>query len=73
MAMAQVRSDSLQNIYSMALTELQKAEKEVKAMAKVKTSPLPDCSLEQLKLAKETLRKNLDLLKAAKPKKVIRL
>ncbi len=73
MAMAQVQSDSLQNIYSMALTELQNVEKEIKAMTKIKISPLPDCSLEQLKLAKETLRKTLDSLKASKPKKTIRL
>lgn len=71
--LARVRLDSLQNVYATALTELTKAEKEVKALAKVKASPLPDCSLEQIDLAKQTLRKSLDSLKASKPKKIVRL
>jgi len=73
-AMAQVQMDSLQTVYAQALTELQKAEKEIGAKAKVKCAPLPDCSVEQMNVAKETLRKNLDSLKAAtRPKKVVQL
>ena len=73
LAMLQLQADSLQTIYMMALTELQKAEKEAKSSAKVKMVPLPDSSLEALDAAKQTLRKNLDSLKAAKPKKIVRL
>lgn len=72
-AMAKVQLDSLQKIYTQALAELQVAEKEVMVKAKVKNAPLPDCSIEQLSAAKETLRKNLDSLKAASPKKVVHL
>ncbi|GAA4751905.1 M56 family metallopeptidase [Flavisolibacter ginsenosidimutans] len=73
-AMVQVQMDSLQTVYAQALTELQKAEKEIGAKAKIKCVPLPDCSVEQMNAAKETLRKNLDSLKAAtRPKKVVQL
>lgn len=73
MAIVHLQADSLQKIYAIALTELKKAEKEIKASAKVNVAPLPDCSLEDLNMAKQTLRKNLDSLKQVKPKKIVRL
>jgi hypothetical protein len=72
-AMAQVQLDSLQNIYSIALTELQKMERELKVKAKTKCSALPDASVEEIKIAKEFLRKNIDSIRSFRPKKVVHL
>ncbi|MDQ6609337.1 MAG: M56 family metallopeptidase [Bacteroidota bacterium] len=72
-AMALVQLDSLQNIYSMALTELLKTEKDLKGKIKTKCSPLPDASVGDIKNAKEMLLKNLDSIKSVHPKKVVRL
>jgi hypothetical protein len=73
-AMAQVELDSLQSLYSQALSQLEKAEKDLKIKSKVSCSPMPDTSFDEIKMAKEVLRKNIDSIKAVpKPKKVIRL
>jgi beta-lactamase regulating signal transducer with metallopeptidase domain len=72
-AMVQVQLDSLQTIYSQALTELQKVEKELKSKTRLMFSPVPDCSVDQITIAKQTLRRNLDSIKSIRPKKVVRL
>ncbi|HUC79846.1 MAG TPA: M56 family metallopeptidase [Flavisolibacter sp.] len=74
-AMAQVQLDSLQTIYSMALTELEKVEKDLlKSKGKVACTPIPDASIQEISIAKETLRKNIEAVKSAsRPKKVVRL
>lgn len=74
-AMSQVQLDSIQNIYKQALTELEKAERNLKA-AKVKctNTPMPDASVDEMQQAKEALQKNLERIKSAtQPKKVIKL
>jgi bla regulator protein blaR1 len=73
-AMAQVQLDSLQNVYSQALTQLEKTERELKGKLKVTCTPIPDGSLDEIRMAKEVLRKNIDSIKAVtRPKKVVRL
>jgi len=73
-AMQQVQLDSLQKVYSMALSELEKVEKEIQSKAKISCNPLPDASVQEIGMAKETLRKNIESIKAAsRPKKVVRL
>lgn len=75
-AMSQVQLDSIQTVYKQALTELEKAERNLKAAAKVKcaNTPMPDASVDQIQQAKEALQKNLEEIKSAKnPKKVIKL
>jgi hypothetical protein len=62
-------------VYAQALTELEKSELNLKA-AKTKTtnSPMPDASVEQIQMARETLQKNLEELKAiSKPKQAVKL
>lgn len=73
-AMVQVQIDSLKVVYSQALTELEKTEKNVRLKGKCSSNPMPDASLDRIQLAKESLQKNIELLKAAtRPKKVISL
>ena len=73
-AMAQVQLDSLQKLYTMALVQLEKAEKERQGKGKVKCAPMTDCSVKEITMAKETLRKNLETVKAARPaKKIVEL
>lgn len=73
-ALAQVKSDSMQTVLAMALTELHKLEKNIQAQTKLKCNPVPDCSLSELDSAKQTLQRNLDSLRTtAKPKKIVRL
>lgn len=72
-ALAEVKFDSVNTIYAKALKELQKLEKELKNKATVKLSLLPDCSVEQISMAKETLSRNLDSIKSVRPKKIVRL
>ena len=64
-AMMQVKLDSLHTVYSLALCELEKTQKDLQTKAKCTVNPMPDASLKELQLAKETLKKNLDSLKAA--------
>lgn len=73
--MEQVVADSLHTVYSQALSEVQKLQNSLQAKAKCATNPLPDASVTELQMAKETLQKNLDSLNKAiaKPKKVVRL
>jgi beta-lactamase regulating signal transducer with metallopeptidase domain len=74
-AMSQVQLDSLHTVYAQALTELEKSELSLKA-AKTKTanSPMPDASVEQIQMARETLQKNLEELKViCKPKQAVKL
>ncbi|RYF82874.1 MAG: M56 family metallopeptidase [Chitinophagaceae bacterium] len=74
LAMQQVQLDSIQNLYAQALSELTKAEKDAKSKTKVSCTPLPDASILEIDIAKETLRKNIDSIKAvSRPKKVVRL
>lgn len=73
-AMTKVELDSMQTVIEKALTELDKAEKNLKAKAKCTPNavPMPDASVAHIQLAKETLQKNLEELKAAsKPKKSV--
>jgi len=73
-AMIQVQIDSLQVVYSQALTELEKTEKNIRLKGKCSSNPMPDASLDHIQLAKESLLKNIELLKATtRPKKVISL
>ena len=73
-AMEKVQLDSLQKVYTMALSELEKAEKEMKGKSKVNCNPIPDASIQDLSIAKETLRKNIEAIKAvSRPKKIVRL
>jgi beta-lactamase regulating signal transducer with metallopeptidase domain len=74
-AMNQVQLDSIHTVYSQALVEIEKAERSMKAAkAKCANTPMPDASVEQIQLAKETLQKNLEEIKASRsPKKVIKL
>ena len=73
-AMVQVQIDSLKVVYSQALTELEKTEKSIQLKGKCSSNPMPDASLDRIQLAKESLQKNIELLKAAtRPKKVISL
>lgn len=72
-AMVQVQMDSVQNVYAQALAEVQKLEASLKSKTRCAANPLPDASVEELKLAKLTLQRNLDSLKAVNVKKVIRL
>lgn len=73
-AMAQFQLDSLQHIYSLALTELEKVENELAKKTKVKCAAMPDASVKEIAMAKETLRKNLEAVKAARPaKKIVEL
>ncbi len=72
-AMASVKLDSLQTVFSLALKELNKAEKEQKIKTKIAIAPIPDASLTTLKIARETLCKNLDSIKSLRPKKIVRL
>jgi hypothetical protein len=66
-----VQLDSIQTVYSMALNELEKAQKNLHVKGKCSSSPIPDASVEQIQLAKESLRKNLDELKQRKAKKSV--
>ncbi|MDQ3277180.1 MAG: M56 family metallopeptidase [Bacteroidota bacterium] len=74
-AMSQVQLDSIHTVYQQALTELEKAEHNMKASkTKCSNTPMPDASVEQIQMARETLQKNLAEIKAARvPKKVIKL
>ena len=73
-AKAQVQLDSLQKVYTVALEELEKAERELNSKSKVSCTPLPDASVKEIYVAKEVLRKNIDAIKAvSRPKKVVRL
>jgi beta-lactamase regulating signal transducer with metallopeptidase domain len=74
-AMAQVKLDSLHTMYAQALCELEKTQKSLKFKTRSSANPMPDASVEEIQLAKETLKKNIDSLKAAsvREKKIIRL
>ena len=72
-AMNQVRLDSVHKVYTVALAQLEKLEKDMKTNAKVKCSPIPDCSVKEITLAKETLRRNIDSVKGVRTKKVVEL
>jgi beta-lactamase regulating signal transducer with metallopeptidase domain len=75
-AMSQVQLDSIHTVYKQALTELEKAERNVKAAAKAKcaNTPMPDASVDQIQQAREALQRNLEEIKSARnPKKVIKL
>ena len=73
-AMAQVQLDSLQKVYKLALTELEKAEKEMKSQSKLSCNPMPDASIQEINIAKEVLRKNIETINTVtRPKKVVRL
>jgi bla regulator protein blaR1 len=73
-AMEQVQLDSVETVYKQALVELEKAAKEIKTnTCKVNSTPIPDCSIQEINAAKQILRKNLDSLKSIRTKKVIKL
>ncbi|HEY1020993.1 MAG TPA: M56 family metallopeptidase, partial [Flavisolibacter sp.] len=74
-AMSQVQLDSIYTVYKQALTELEKAERNLKA-AKVKctNTPMPDASVDEIQLAKEALQKKLEEIKSSRnSKNVIKL
>ena len=73
--LVELQIDSLQNVYSQALSELEKSQRSLNAKVKCTITPMPDASMEQIQQAKECLKKNLDSLKAvsARPKKIIQL
>lgn len=73
-AMVQVQMDSIHTMYVQALAEVEKAEKSLQTKTRCAATPMPDASVEELKVAKVTLQRNLDSLKATqKLKKVIAL
>jgi beta-lactamase regulating signal transducer with metallopeptidase domain len=66
-----VQLDSIHSVYAQTYQALEKAQKNLRVKSKCAISPLPDASVDQLQLAKESLRKNLDELKVRKEKKSV--
>ena len=73
-AMSNMKLDSLQVAYTIANTELTKAEKMASASDSVSVEiPMPDVSVEQIKESKAQVQKNLIKIKAIRSKRVIHL
>jgi len=73
-ALASIQLDSLQKAYSLALVELQKANRELAAQGKLKTAPLPDQSVEDMRKSADVLRNRVAVIKALRtPRKIVRL
>ena len=73
-AMANIKLDSLQVAYTIANSELTKAEKMATACDSISVEiPMPDVSLEQIKQSKAQVQKNLIKIKAIRNKRVIHL
>lgn len=73
-AFAIIQMDSLQRVYTIALTELDKLTADSKTKQGVFVCPLPDQSIEAIKKSKEQLSSLLNTIKAIRSnKKVVRL
>jgi beta-lactamase regulating signal transducer with metallopeptidase domain len=73
-ALASIRLDSLQKSYTEALVELEKANTDIASKSRVKATPMPDQSVEEMQRSTEVLRGKIDTIKAIRnPKKVVRL
>lgn len=73
-ALVQVQADSLQKVYSKTLAALENTERNIQLKEKCATNPMPDASLHHIQQATQSLKKNLEVLKAASnAKKVISL
>lgn len=72
-ALVTIELDSIQRCYTAIYNSLEKAETQAKAKAKVTVSPMPDASLEEINKAKENVAREIELIKAQRTKKVIRL
>jgi beta-lactamase regulating signal transducer with metallopeptidase domain len=66
--------DSIQNVYSSIIVQLDKVSAEACSKAKVAVNPLPDQSLNEIQRSTEILRMRVDSIKAIRsPKKIVRL
>lgn len=72
-ALAEVKIDSLQTVFASVLRELENTEKSISRPNKCTLLAMPDASISEICEAKKEIRKSLDCLKAARPKKIIRL
>jgi len=74
-ALVSAQLDSVQKSYDNIVNQLAKTNAEIKALAaaKVSCTPLPDCSVEELKKAQVEMRKQADSLRANKNRKIISL
>ena len=73
-ALTSIRLDSLQKYYSDALVEFDKADAEAASHAKIRVTPLPDQSMEEIRRSGDELRRKVNAIKAMRnPKKVVRL
>jgi bla regulator protein blaR1 len=73
-ALTTIQLDSLQKVYTVVLTQLNKLTTDAKVNAQVNVCPLPDQSLEQIQKTREELSNRVNTIKALlSTKKVVRL
>jgi len=74
-ALTTIQLDSLQKNYNLVLTELNRTKRDIENLAKanVYASPLPDCSVEEIKKAKADVVNQINIIKGLKAKKIVRL
>jgi bla regulator protein BlaR1 len=73
-ALLSLQLDSLQQSYTIVLTELNKLDAEIKTKAKLNVCPLPDQSIEAIERTREELSSRVNTIKALRStKKVVRL
>jgi archaellum component FlaC len=71
-ALAAIKLDSLEKVYTVILNQLNKVTSETKT--EVNICPLPDQSIEQIQETKEELSNRVNIIKALRSdKKVVRL
>src|SRR5437764_3877564 len=72
-ALTLIQLDSLEQNYNIILSQLDKEKASACDSGKAVVSPLPDQSIEQINKAVKEVRKNIQLVRALKNKKIIRL
>jgi hypothetical protein len=73
-AMTVIQLDSIQNSYSIMLTQLDKLNMELTTKAEVSANPLPDQSMEKIRESRDELRRRIDSIKTMRnPKKIVSL
>ncbi|MBD0367895.1 MAG: M56 family metallopeptidase [Flavisolibacter sp.] len=72
-ALTLIKLDSLQNNYKLVLSQLDRTICEAEAKSKISCLPIPDASLTDIKKAKEDVHKQMEIIKAVRNKKVVRL
>ncbi len=72
-ALTTIQLDSIQNSYSQILSQLETVERQISTLQKVSVNPLPDCSLSDIKMAKEQIEIRLAEVKALIAKPIIKL